>query len=191
MLLADIKVMMEDMRSEIISKIDSGITETVNRVVSAVLEPIKSTIDAHGKTLADLECSANDHSSQLSELGATTTSLTASVAALSKKCEDLEGRVRMNNLGVIGLPEGSEGRDSTQVVSGLLKNLLQLDDNPMLDRAYHSLRSRPRDGDPSCPLIVRVCNLQDRDRIPRRASELSPLYHDGHRMAWLGKYLCA
>lgn len=61
-LLADIKVVMEDMHSDITSKIDSRITETVNRVVSVVLEPIKSTIDAHGKALADLKCTATVHS---------------------------------------------------------------------------------------------------------------------------------
>lgn len=89
----------------------------------------------------------------------------------------------MNNLRVIGLPEGSKGHNSTQVVSGLLKNLLQLDDNPTLDRVCHSLRSRARDGDLPRLLVVRVCSLQDRDRIMCCASKLSPLYHIGRRIS--------
>uniref|UniRef100_A0A3Q3XM75 Uncharacterized protein n=1 Tax=Mola mola TaxID=94237 RepID=A0A3Q3XM75_MOLML len=132
-LLADNKTMMEDMRSDIISKVNSGVTETVNRVVPAVLEPIKSTIEAHSKTLADLERSTNGHS-------------------------------------------------SIQVVSGL-KYLLRRDNAPMMNWDYRILRPNPRDGTPPRPLIVRVCNVQDRNRILCRASELSPLYHDGHKIS--------
>lgn len=86
-LLADIKAM-----------IDSGAMETVKRVVPAVLEPIKSTIEVHSKTLVDLERSANWHNSQISELGAIATKLTAGVPTLLKKCQDLEGELRLNNL---------------------------------------------------------------------------------------------
>ena len=77
--------MIEDKCCNIISKINTSNTETVNIEVPAVLEPIRCTTQANSKTLADLNCSANRYSSQLSELEAMATMPTTGNAAITKK----------------------------------------------------------------------------------------------------------
>uniref|UniRef100_A0AAV2M5G9 Uncharacterized protein n=1 Tax=Knipowitschia caucasica TaxID=637954 RepID=A0AAV2M5G9_KNICA len=53
-----------------------------------------------------------------------------------EKCEDLEGRSRLNNIRVVGVPEGSEDSRPTVFVAKLLQGLLGLDGEPVLDRAH-------------------------------------------------------
>ncbi|KAI3370897.1 hypothetical protein L3Q82_007406 [Scortum barcoo] len=169
-LLASIRDMMEEMRCDIISKFETVISETVKREVSAALEPMKNKLSVQGDTVADLERSANDHTVQLTELQAKATLLTTQVDFLTKKCEDLEGRSRWNNVRLLGLPEGSEGPRPTEFMARFLRDLLKLDSEPVLDRAHRSLRTRPRDGEPPRPFVmIRVNLFQVRNQILHRA----------------------
>ncbi|KAI3376704.1 hypothetical protein L3Q82_017143 [Scortum barcoo] len=181
-LLANIRDMMEEMRSDIISKFESVISETVKREVSAALEPMKNKLSVQGDTVADLERSANDHTIQLTELQATATLLTTQLDSLTKKCEDPEGRSRWN-VRLLGLPEGSEGPRPTEFMARFLRDLLKLDSEPVLDQAHRSLRTRPRDGEPPRPFMIKVNLFQVRNQILHRAGELSPLHHNGNRIS--------
>lgn len=98
---------------------------------------------------------------------------------LSKKCEDLEGRSRLNNIHLVGVPEGSEGQQPTKFASTLLQDLLGLDAKPALDRAHRTLRAKPAEGDPPRPYVVRVTLLQEWNEILWRAQESSPLLYKG------------
>ncbi|KAL6474787.1 hypothetical protein MHYP_G00158270 [Metynnis hypsauchen] len=56
---------------------------------------------------------------------ATIESLTASVAKLENKCEDLESRSRRNNIRILGVPEGPD-TCTTATVAALLKEAFGL-----------------------------------------------------------------
>ncbi|KAJ8377871.1 hypothetical protein AAFF_G00250220 [Aldrovandia affinis] len=110
------------------------------------IERIQNKLDAHGVVLSELERGATDHSTRITELEANVGSLTARVTYLDNRCEDLEGRMRRNNIRLLGIPEGVEGSRPTESVAGLLQELLGLDEKPLLDRAHRTLRSRPGRG---------------------------------------------
>lgn len=108
--------------------------------------------------------------------------LTTLVDSLSKKCKDLEGCSRWNNVRLVGLPEGSEGPRPAEFTPQLLQDLHGLDDEPVLDRAHRTLRARPKDGEPPRPLVIRVNPFKIRNQILRRVGETSPLAHMGRRI---------
>ncbi|KAJ8409744.1 hypothetical protein AAFF_G00218030 [Aldrovandia affinis] len=96
--------------------------------------------------MGSLKTDIFNHSTRITELEANVGSLTTRVTYLDNRCEDLEGRMRRNNIRLLGIPEGVEGPRPTESVAGLLQELLGLDEKPLLDRAHRTLRSRPRGG---------------------------------------------
>lgn len=78
---------------------------------------------------------------------------------LTDKCMDLEGRSRRQNVLIARLKEGTEqGKEMNTFVSELLKEVLSMDENPLVDRAHRVLRRRPNDTDPPRSIIVRRDN---------------------------------
>lgn len=147
--------MMDEMRSDIISNFNSIVSDSVKREITAVLEPFERQMGSLGETVTSLERAANNHSDQLDELQVNVNKLTAQVESLSKKCKDLEGRSRWNNIRLVGLPEGSEGSRTTEFIAQLLQELLGLDSQPVLDRAHRSLLEKPSAGKPPRQSISR------------------------------------
>lgn len=177
MLLANMKEMMEEMRKDMVSSFETIITEVVT------LAPLESKITSFATTITQLEDVANDHDERLTSLQASVGQLRVEVDVLTKKCDDLEGRSRRNNIRILGIPEGSEGPRPTEFVAGMLQNLLSLDEKPMLDRAHRSLRPRAKDATaPPRPFIVCVNQFQIRNDILRKARELSSLHYNGRRV---------
>ncbi|CAK6983802.1 hypothetical protein L3Q82_017143 [Scomber scombrus] len=127
-LLVNIREMMEEMHSDIISKFDMVVSQSVKREITAVLEPFERKLRSVGDTVSELERAANDHSDKLTELEAKVSTLTTLADSLTKKCDDLEGRSRWNNIRLLGLPEGSEGKQPTDFMAQLLHDLLGLQD---------------------------------------------------------------
>ncbi|KAK1879038.1 LINE-1 retrotransposable element ORF1 protein, partial [Dissostichus eleginoides] len=145
-------------------------------------------VEPHEATVRDLEQAATDHSTRIGELEATVDMLTSQVKRLDDKCEDPEGRSRRNNMRVMGIPEGLEGPRATDFVAQLLRDLLKLDEKPLLDRAHRTLRERPKEGTPPRPFVVRVHFFHIRSQIPQRAGESSPLLYNGKRISIFPDY---
>lgn len=182
-LLQSIKLMMDDLRSDILSKFDSIVADAVKREMTGALRPMERKMEAQGRTIVELEHATSAQADEVTELQVTVSTLSGQVKSLSDKCEDLESRQRLNNIRLIGLPEGLEGPRPTESVAEILKDLLSLDDLPVLDRCHRSLRARPKDGEPPRPLIMRVNLFQVRNLILRRAGECSPLNYKGKRLS--------
>uniref|UniRef100_A0A673AAN0 Uncharacterized protein n=1 Tax=Sphaeramia orbicularis TaxID=375764 RepID=A0A673AAN0_9TELE len=126
-----------------------AVTESdANEQIVVALLPLEGKISANSQTIASFELAATDHENQLTSLQAIVASLTNQVDSLSQKCEDLEGRSRLNNMSLVGIPEGSEGPGTTDFVATLLWDLLHLDSKPILDRAHRTLRPKLKDGEP-------------------------------------------
>ncbi|KAJ1088931.1 hypothetical protein NDU88_002085 [Pleurodeles waltl] len=99
------------------------------------------------------------------------------VEALQERVEDAEGRFRRNNICVIGLPEGKEGRDATQYVEDWLRALtmVKLSIHFTIERAHRIHGRRPPPGAPPHPLIAKAVNYRDRDTLLQVVREKDPI----------------
>lgn len=167
--------MVSDLRSEVTS---------VKQELENTVEPLLQRLNAHDQTMHELEHACIDNCTKLSKLDSTVNSLEAQVKLLSEKCEDLEGRSRRNNIRLIEVPEGLEGLRPTSFIAQLLRDILKLDETPLLDRAHHSLRAKPKEGEAPRPFIIRVHYFHVRNEILRCAGEISwasPLLYKGKK----------
>ena len=182
--------MMHAIRDDICGKIDSLSSElrseiaTVRAELRSSITPLQQKVDRHDDTIRELEQAASDQGDRITELEGLVQALKEQVSQANAKCEDLEGRSRRNNVRLIGIAENVEGSNPTEFISGLLQGMLKLDYKPIVDRAHRSLREKPKPTDPPRPFIIRLHYYQDRDRILRRAEELSPVVYQERRV-WL------
>lgn len=186
--------MMDALKADIFGKLDSlssslrSEIDSVRRELKESVEPLQEKIETHGQTMRELESAATDQSGRVTELEATVSILTAKVKHLDDRYEDLEGRSRRNNIRLVGLPEGLEGPRPTDFIAQLLKEILQLDEEPLLDRAHRILRDKPKEGAAPRPFVVRIHYFHIRNKILRRAGELSPLLYRGKKISIFADY---
>lgn len=183
---------LENLRQDIYDKLDSKIdtvTQTlrsemllVKTELKVTLTSLQTTVNAQGATIRELEESATVCSDDITSLQSTVRVLKDEVNSLKVKCEDLEGRSRRNNIRLIGVPEGFEMPHPRESVSQLLKDILKLDEAPLLDRAHRTLREKPKTGAPPRPLIIRVHYFHVKEQILRRAGAAAPLLFQGNKL---------
>ncbi|KAE8285767.1 hypothetical protein D5F01_LYC15435 [Larimichthys crocea] len=167
--------MLASMKGDICGRIDSQAFDLRTEIASVkqdlenTVEPMLQRLNEHDQTMRELERACTDNSTELSRLDSTVNSLKAQVKLLNDKCEDLEGRSRRNNIHLIGVPEGVEGPRQTNFIAQLLKDILKLDEAPLLDRAHRTLRAKPKDGEAPRPFIIRIHYFHVRNEILRRA----------------------
>lgn len=106
-------------------------------------------------TVGEMEHALTECSDDIAEMKTTIEHLTANVAKLENKCEDLESRSRRNNVRIVGVPEGPD-TCTTAAVAALLKEAFNLEKEPLLDSrflnnflSHRTLRPKPKPGD--CP----------------------------------------
>lgn len=156
--------------------------KSVKAELNANITSIQSLVETQGATIKELEVSATSCSDDLSSLQTSVSVLAGEVKQLQAKCEDLEGRSRRNNIRLIGLAEGLELPNSREFISQLLRDLLGLEDVPLLDRAHRSSREKPKEGAPPRPIIIRVHYFHVKELILRRAGAAAPLLYQGRKI---------
>lgn len=174
--------MLEGLRSAILNKIAEIISIIVKKEVASALASLEANVTTHGQAMEALESAANDWSNLQTSLEAKVSLLTGRVDSLSKKCEDLEGCSRLNNVRVIGVPERSEGAHPTDFMAMLLQKQLGLEKKPTLDRAHRTLWPRLSDGESPRLFVVRTNMFQQRNEILRRTSSSASLLHEGKKI---------
>ncbi|KAJ8379208.1 hypothetical protein AAFF_G00223200 [Aldrovandia affinis] len=118
--------------------------------------------------------------------------LSAEVTTICDKCENLEGRSRRNNLRIIGVEESLEGPWPREFIAHLLKDLLKLDDKPLLDRAHRLLNPRPKQGRNPRPFIVRVLFSHLRiNSAPGQTTGTGSLHYNGQKILLFPDYTAA
>lgn len=141
--------------------------------MNSAIPPLQQKVDNHDSTIRDLEHAASNQSDHLSELDNIVQSLRTQVDQLNAKCEDLEGG------------------PNPEFVSGLLQDILSLDQKPIVDRAHRSLYEKSGKDKPPRPFIIRLHYYQDRDWILCRAEETSPLSYRERRILIFPDYTTA
>uniref|UniRef100_A0A672RWL7 L1 transposable element RRM domain-containing protein n=1 Tax=Sinocyclocheilus grahami TaxID=75366 RepID=A0A672RWL7_SINGR len=179
------KQSLESMKNYICVKIESaisGLHSDINGVkeeLTSAVATIQQSLSSHEERLRAVEDSATAASDTLAHLETTVAKLQTEVNALSFKCEDLESRSRRNNIRLIGIDEGEEGNRPTEFVSNLLRDMMSLEEKPLLDRAHRSLQPKPKSGQPPRPFIIRVHFYHIREQILQRARQNGRLTYKG------------
>ncbi|CAG5896879.1 unnamed protein product [Menidia menidia] len=147
--------LMTSLKEDIAEIIKKQLQETLGDSLSTIqldLQTVKTQLAnnkaATDATLAELKCTVGEVenaecSDDIAVMKATISSLTANVAKLENKCEDLESRSRRNNIRIVGVPEGP-GTCDTAAVSALLKEAFALEKEPLLDRSHRTLQPKPQ-----------------------------------------------
>lgn len=100
------------------------------------------------------------------------------VKALQDKSIDTENRMRRNNLRIVGLPEKTEGNKPAEFVESFLISLLDLpamSPTFVVERAHRIPPTPPAPGNPPRPLLLRLLNFRDRDKILAAARDKQEL----------------
>ena len=82
-LLLNMREMMDEMRSDILSKFETTISAVVKREIVAALEPFEKKLASCGEAIADLERLANTNDMELSDLRANVRKLTLAPCPLT------------------------------------------------------------------------------------------------------------
>ena len=104
---------------------------------------------------------------------------------LSAKCDDMQNRLRRNNIRIFQIPEDSEGKDMAGFIKDLLQKELKLppDLDIRIERAHRSLVAKPRDATaPPRSIIVRLLDAAVKDTIIKQAWSQGPVLFQGKRI---------
>ncbi len=137
------------------------------------LDKIQAVVSGQGQRITDLESNAEEVSQHLQQLEATCSAMQEDNKWLKSKLSALEGRIRRQNIRILGLPESVEGSRPTAFFSQPLLDVLgkQIFPSPQeLDRAHHSLAPKPGPRDRPCPIIICFHRYQMKDLVMREAS---------------------
>ncbi|KAM7373865.1 hypothetical protein PAMP_006555 [Pampus punctatissimus] len=132
----------------------ASLRKDIADIVKKELQDSSSTVLYVG----EMEHLLSECSDDIAELKTIIKSLTANVARLENKCEDLESRSWRNNVRIVGVPEGPD-TCTPAAVTALLKEAFNLVKEPLVDP---SLQPMPKPGERPRTIIC----------ILRRAKEL-------------------
>lgn len=175
-----LKSELEKNRAAIMSEIQASLSP-----INLSLDAVCKKLEAYEPRITDMEMCLSDHSDRLNRLEKQVDKLQSYNKELLEKTEDLENRSRRNNLRIIGLPEGCEGRVATAFMSKFFVDLLQDDsftDPPELDRAHRALRAKPAEGERPRTIIVRFLRFQQKEQVVAIARKKGQLVYQGQRI---------
>ena len=128
-------------------------------------------VQHHEKEIAQIHPSVKQLTEQIQDL-------TARMRQVEGRAEDAEGRSRRNNLRVVGLPEGIEGRDPIQYAETWLKVIASenaLTPHFSVERAHRIPGRRPPPGSAPRPMLIKLLHFRDRDIILRSCRASGPI----------------
>ncbi len=138
------------------------------------MQALHNSLDATSRKVCEVEEVVNVHEERIVDLENKCALLQAKVDKQQKLLEDLESCSRCKNIGILGIPEGSEKGKPTEFVAGLISTLLGVEhfDLPVVvHHAHRSLAPRPAEGQYPRPLIVRLHHYQIKEHIIKLRSQ--------------------
>ncbi|MGH0138446.1 UNVERIFIED_CONTAM: hypothetical protein FKN15_028953 [Acipenser sinensis] len=101
------------------------------------------------------------------------------------KLQDFKNRSRCQNIRIIGVPErAEEGNKNTSTFTvKMFKYIFNMQGEPdmEIERAHHSLASRPQAGQRPQPPTARFLRFPDKEKIMRLSREKGKLQWGGHK----------
>lgn len=175
--------------------------ETINQTRTSLESKIdKVAIDlthlrADHRKLADrtatLETTIADIKPQVVQTDKRVQKLLNRVEFLEERTEDAKGRARRNNVHVVGLPEGKEGRDPTSYVENRLCDLLPegvLSPHFVVEQAHRVPARPPPTGSNLRPFLIRLLNYRDRDTILQETRKLQDIQIHNQKIMFFPDY---
>lgn len=105
---------------------------------------------------------------------------------LSAKCEDLESRLRRNNICINGIPEGAKNKDTVGFVTQFIRSILKLPEtlDVCIERAHRMLSASGARGDAAPPraIIVRFLGHYVKEQILRQAWKQCSITFQGNNI---------
>lgn len=156
-----------------------GEITAANSAVSASIANIEAKSQTVQSKVTDLEEAASAHSDSIYQLEQQVASLNSEMDKLKQKNEELEGRSRRNNIRITGITEGLELTKPRDFIATLLKDVLVLEETPLIDRAHRTLRQRPSPSEPPRPFVIRLHYYHILEEILRKAATIRNLQYQG------------
>lgn len=148
--------------------------------LSLSLKSISAQLELNSQRISDTENRISTAEDSLSGMETRLADMETKVNTLMEKCLDLEGRSRRDNIVILNLKEGTEGREPVKFLEGWLPTLLSIQTKQgkiKIDRAHRSIGlSRPNH---PRAMIIKVHNPVDKIRILTAAKDNGPLTYDG------------
>lgn len=154
------------------SELQAVKTELANNTAA-----IRSDVETMKTTVAHMEQGLSSCSDDVTSLLTKVGKLETEVGNLREKYVDMEGRMRRSNIRILNFPE-TPGSSTPTAVSKLLREVLKIDKEVLIDRSHRSLQRRSQDGKPRV-IVAKVHYYQDCADILRRARESGPLRFKG------------
>lgn len=153
-----------DLRSQI-GQIQTELRCAVDQVVKRM--------EATESRVSELEAEVSGRSDSFATMEADVSQMKKELVTLRDRCEDLEARSRRCNIRITGVKEGREhGKHPSQFVAYLLKEALDLEKPPTIDRAHRTLRSKPaQDNLPPRAFVVKCHYFSEKESLLKTAME--------------------
>ena len=163
--------------------IAQNVTEKISALMKlkfAELQPsltiLGSRIDDNSKRLTEAESRISENEDRTSSLENKVAHLEQKVKSLADRAEASENRSRRDNIRIIGLKEGTEGKNAVIFFETWLHDTLDLKTKRgfiKIDRAHRALG--PRKSNSNRPVIIKLHNYGDKEfsQRPERRAKFS------------------
>lgn len=149
------------------------------------LEKISTTLENQSKRIAEAEQRVSEVEDVVSGLEGRLAEAEKKIKVLAANMEDMENRSRRDNIRVLNLKEGTEGKRPVQFFETWLPTVLGLEASSgaknriKIDRAHRSLGPR---GERPRPVIIKLHNSRDKPRIIAALRATPDLEYEGQRI---------
>ena len=193
----------DELKADILSSLKKDIVQLIRTEISAVMTKefdslrselhslktevannnatIRSEVDDIKTNMAEMERGLSACSDDVTLMQTKISKLETEVTSLQSKCLDIEGRSRRNNIriGNVGSDTPGSSSSSPAAVSQLLREVLNLDRDILVDRSHRGYHAKGKEDKPRV-IVARLHYYQDRVDVIKRAREGGPLNFKGN-----------
>uniref|UniRef100_A0A3B3III1 L1 transposable element RRM domain-containing protein n=1 Tax=Oryzias latipes TaxID=8090 RepID=A0A3B3III1_ORYLA len=178
------------LESSAAASIAQTVTERIGELMEEKFLDLRSTVDRlngriddNTRRITESENRISEDEDRITSLENQVSELQQKVKTLTERCDDGENRSRRENIRIIGLKEGSEGQSSVTFFESWLPEVLGMETKRRvikLDRAHRAFG--PPKEDRCRPVIIKLHNFTDKQRILTAAREKGEIIYKGSRI---------
>lgn len=169
------------------SSLAQAVTENLSAFLDEKFARFESTLDSittrledNTKRITEAESRVSQNEDNVAELHNKVAALEKTVQSLFERAEDAENRSRRDNIRIVGLKEGAEGRQPVHFFQTWLPKLLDIETKHgavKIDRAHRSLG--PLKPNRARPVLIKLHNYSDKSKILAAAKKKDRLTYEG------------